>query len=195
MPTRWVLVLVAAPVAFADYIYQRAQAPPPPPKAECRSWCPKKTCCKTCDVPACLGCGLIKECAGAVLGDDAEATLPTLPSGTVARTDPSSQPVAPVGFQTGKDGKLYANGKVFIVKGCNWWGLEGPERGFGGLMHRSMEDLFGFLSDHGFNAVRTLINHHGVQINGKLASGSFDEGHNPDLVGKRYLEGLEVFVR
>ena len=62
-------------------------------------------------------------------------------------------------------------------------------------MATSMEELFEFLASHKFNAIRTLLNHHGIQINGKLAASSFDEGHNPDMVGKRYLEALDVWVR
>ena len=102
--------------------------------------------------------------------------------------------VAP-GFQTGEDGFLYGNGKRFIVKGVNWWGLEGPNRAPGGLMTRGMDELFDFLAEQGFNAMRTLVCHHGVLINGKLAAGSFDEGRNPTLVSKRYLEVLDIWVR
>ena len=61
-------------------------------------------------------------------------------------------------------------------------------------MTRGMDELFDFLAEQGFNAMRTLVCHHGVLINGKLAAGSFDEGRNPTLVSKRYLEVLDIWV-
>ena len=43
--------------------------------------------------------------------------------------------------------------------------------------------------------MRTLVCHHSIMVNGKLAATSFDEGRNPGLVNKRYLEVLEYWVK
>ncbi|KAL1498800.1 hypothetical protein AB1Y20_014107 [Prymnesium parvum] len=169
------------PLASAELRYQHATAPPPL-AAACEPWCPRATCCATCAAAACAGCGLTRDCSSA----HADATPPPPPLATAGR--------APLGFQTGEDGQLYANGRRFLVKGVNWWGLEGPGRAPGGLGARGMDELMDFLAEQRFNAMRTLVNHHAVLVNGKLAADAFDEGRNPELINLRYLEVLDKWI-
>ena len=172
--------------AVADNVYLRAQAPPPSPSV-CEAWCPRKTCCSFCDDPACKGCGAVKQCGMQAPAATSSTTTATKFSG---RSDPA---VAP-GFQSGPDGFLHANGKRFHVKGINWWGSETANAVPGGLTHRTMDELLDFVSEQGFNAVRLLLNHHSVLVNGKINQGAFDEGMNPELVDLRYRDMLELVV-
>ena len=98
------------------------------------------------------------------------------------------------GFQS-MDGKLYANGAPFSVKGINWFGSETEMTVPGGLRERRMGELLDFVRDSGFNALRILVNHHFVLVNRQLNAGGFDEGLNPELVNLRYLEMLEHLIR
>lgn len=168
----------------AENAFLRAQAPPPSPVV-CEAWCPRKTCCSFCDDPACNGCGAVKQC-----GMQAPASSSTAPAKSSGRSAPG---VAP-GFQSGPDGFLHANGKRFHLKGVNWWGSETANAVPGGLMHRTIDELLDFISEQGFNAVRLLLNHHSVLVNGKVNQGAFDEGMNPELVDLRYRDMLELVV-
>ncbi|KAL3896580.1 MAG: hypothetical protein SGPRY_013239 [Prymnesium sp.] len=171
------VLLCGGGLLWCELAFQ-AQATSPAPLS-CAAWCPKLTCCSTCDVPACAACGLTRDCSGV---------------GEAQTTSPKSER-APMSFRTGEDGHLYADGTPFIVKGINWWGLEGPSRAPGGVAMRELDELLDFVSEQGFNAIRTLVNHHAVIVNGKLAEGSFDEGRNPALINTRYLEALDVWIR
>ena len=93
------------------------------------------------------------------------------------------------------DGKLYANGQPFHVKGINWFGSETEMTVPGGLRERRMGELLDFVRDSGFNALRILVNHHFVLVNRQLNAGGFDEGLNTELVNLRYLEMLEHLIR
>ena len=106
----------------------------------------------------------------------------------------SSNVVAP-GFQTGSNGRLMANGKPFLIKGINWWGTEGPTRTFGGLKQRSMNGILDFIQEHEFNAIRILVSHRSVMINGKLPASEYDEGRTPELVNLRYLDQIELMLQ
>ena len=77
----------------------------------------------------------------------------------------------PLLFFSGDDGQLHlhsATGPVFHVKGVTWWGSEGVFTVLEGLDKRPMEDLFEFIADEGFNAVRILLNHRSVLDNAGL---------------------------
>lgn len=184
------VLLLSALTAFAELQYQNALAPPPEEAtAHCQGWCPKWTCCKLCDDPACSGCGATRQCANspAETPKTVEAALAAAPSSGQAN-------IVPPGFQTGSNGYLMANGKRFTIKGINWWGMEGPSRTFGGLKQRSMDGLLDFIAEQGFNAIRVLVNHRGVMINGKIPASEYDEGRTPELVNLRYLDQLELMV-
>ena len=188
------LLLFAAIVGAIEY--QNAQAPPPAP-SNCEGWCPKWTCCKLCDDPACRGCGATRQCANEPAPSGAAnqpASSDAVPAASTSATASTSSVTAP-GFQTGADGKLRANGKEFVIKGINWWGTEGPTRVFGGLKQRSMDGLLDFIQEQGFNAIRILISHRSAMINGKIPAGEFDEGRTPELVNARYLDQIELMMR
>ena len=152
------VVLAAAAAARAAIQYQGANAPPPALAGSCQGWCPKWTCCKTCNDPACSTCGATRtpDCDHAAATEATVASPPPIPA------------IAAPGFQTGTNGRLMANGKPFTIKGINWWGTEGPSRTFGGLRERSMDGLLDFIEEQGFNAIRILVNHRAVAINGKI---------------------------
>ena len=210
------LHLLASPSAAAN-VFSGGQAPPPSPKARA-GWCPTWTCCKTCDTPECKDCGATRSCQGeaaptaaapsaaaptaatAIASAVARATLlppllSSLPSShTRARTPQEAEPEVAPGFQS-MDGKLYANGQPFSVKGINWFGSETEMTVPGGLRERRMGELLDFVRDSGFNALRIHVNHHFVLVNRQLNAGGFDEGLNPELVNLRYLEMLEHLIR
>ena len=141
------------------------------------------------------------------------------PSSGKAPNEPKAKPHVAPGFQSGPDGFLYANGKRFHVKGINWWGSETVNAVPGGLQRRTMDELLDFIAEQGFNAIRLLLNHHSVLVNGKVnqggkhhnstdpspgrvgrtfpphVTGAFDEGLNPELVELRYRDMLELVVR
>ena len=100
--------------------YQGAQAPPPAPNS-CQGWCPKWTCCKLCDDPACSGCGATRQCAGQPAATAAAATPTSTTNAATSTTSAAASSIVAPGFQTGVDGKLRANGKPFVIKGINWW--------------------------------------------------------------------------
>lgn len=186
------LVLQAGQLASAGMQYQGAVAPPPA-AAVCQGWCPKWTCCKTCDDPACSGCGATRKCSDSGGGSSTEPAQGNAESTTEPRAGGGSS-IVPPGFQTGSNGFLMENGKRFTIKGINWWGTEGTSRTFGGLKEQSMDELLDFISEQGFNAIRILVNHRAVMINGKIPAGEFDEGRTPELVNMRYLDQIDLMV-
>lgn len=90
---------------------------------------------------------------------------------------------------------MMANGKPFLIKGINWWGTEGATRTFGGLKQRSMDGILDFIQEKGFNAIRILVSHRSVMVNGKLPASEYDEGRTPELVNVRYLDQIELMLR
>ena len=88
-----------------------------------------------------------------------------------AESQRKASPQAAPGFQSGPDGFLYANGKRFHIKGLNWWGSEGVNAVPGGLHRRTVEELLDFVAEQGFNAIRLLVNHHSILVNGKVNAG------------------------
>ena len=68
----------------------------------------------------------------------------------------------PLNFE-GRGGKLYGDGRVFKVKGINWYGTEHKlDHPPFGLDRHSMDWYFGLLAENGFNAVRFMFNHEAV---------------------------------
>ena len=180
------LVPLLGPVAAVDdAVFLQAQAPPPSP-VTCEAWCPRATCCSFCDDPACSGCGAVRDC-----GVQASATPQASAPESAGRSDPSAAP----GFQSGPDGFLYANGRRFYIKGVNWWGSETANTVPGGLHRRTMDELLDFIAEQGFNAIRLLLNHHSVLVNGKVNQGAFNEGLNPEFVDLRYRDMIDLVVR
>ena len=60
------------------------------------------------------------------------------------------------------DGKIYANGEAFDIKGINWWGSESRNGPPAGLNKHSIGWYFDLLAFNGFNAIRLLFNHESV---------------------------------
>merc|ERR1740139_1569036 len=102
-------------------------------------------------------------------------------------------------FEGRSDGKLYANGQPFALKGINWFGSEGrigksehvgPP---GGLDVHSTEWYCSFIKQQGFNAVRLLFNHRDVLESSQL---SWDErAQASELDGLSYLEMFVQIAR
>lgn len=65
----------------------------------------------------------------------------------------------------GREGKVYANGQAFSIKGVNWFGSEaycGPPNG---LNKHNIGWYLDFLQRHRFNAIRLLFNHEHILKN------------------------------
>ena len=146
-----------------------------------------------CDDPQCSGCGATRKCSGESASVTTAESTATAADAALAVAAPVER-ISPPGFQTGSNGYLMSSGKRFTIKGINWWGMEGPARTFGGLKLRSMNGILDFVQEQGFNAIRVLVNHRAVMINGKIPAGEFDEGRTPELVNLRYLDQLELMV-
>ena len=77
-------------------------------------------------------------------------------------------PRPPIKFE-GKNGKLYADGSVFMVKGINWFGTEHKlDHPPFGLDRHSMDFYFRWLAKEKFNAVRLMFNHEAVLKDQKI---------------------------
>ena len=61
----------------------------------------------------------------------------------------------PVEFYGRNDGKLYANGRVFFIKGVNWYGTEEKSMMLEGLDKRSMADIFDEIVRHAARTARS----------------------------------------
>ena len=105
-------------------------------------------------------------------------------------TIPPFRNVAPdaIEFLAPGDGTLRANGKVFHVRGANWFGSEGRAGPPGGLQMHSVEYYLAFLRLHGFNAIRVLFNHRDVLESTVVTVDYFEAKHAQRFVGKTYLE-------
>lgn len=85
-----------------------------------------------------------------------------------------------------RDGKLWANNKLFHVKGINWYGSEGRTGAPTGLHKHSIDWYVDLLADNGFNALRLLFNHESVLADGPIET--LDVRFSPQLYGMTYLE-------
>jgi hypothetical protein len=61
--------------------------------------------------------------------------------------------VQPIEWES-KEGKLWANGKHFRLKGVNWFGCETNTRYPHGLWKLKTSQVLDFLTTHGFNGIR-----------------------------------------
>jgi len=94
----------------------------------------------------------------------------------------------------GHDGRLYANGVKFSVKGLNWFGAETAMRVPDGLWKTTLANVFSFMSEHGFNSLRLFFSLQNVAEN-KHTPTHFDEHGSPQLVGTDYLGMLAAIVK
>ena len=126
----------------------------------CSAFCGKYTC----DHELCVGCDSREGCPDKPPPPPSPPPRPGLPPW-------DKQPFMvgqEVRFYATADGKLYANGLEFRIKGVNWFGSEnraGPPQG---LDKHDLDWYMKFLVDHGFNAIRILFNHEDVLKNSPL---------------------------
>ena len=95
----------------------------------------------------------------------------------------------------GENGVLFAQGRPFSFKGLSWYGAEGPQGVLAGLTSTSMDSVFGFMSDEGFNAVRVLFNHWGVRNDDAINEDNLNEDLNPELLVADGSSGLRSSLR
>jgi hypothetical protein len=62
----------------------------------------------------------------------------------------------------GRQGKLYADGELFNVKGINWYGSEGRTGAPSGMHKHPIDFYMKFLAEHKFNAIRLLVSAHSL---------------------------------
>lgn len=121
------------------------------------------------------------------------AVVPAVPQ--TSSNAPTANLKPPIDFHS-KDGQLYANGELFIIKGANWYGAEGPgdlPEGLSGQFAHSMDHYMQLLADAKFNALRVAFNHQAVLESKPVLH--FDASAEPLLVGKRYVESLVLVAR
>jgi len=93
------------------------------------------------------------------------------------------------------DGKLYADGKEFHIKGINWYGTEGKQMMLEGLNMRPLGKLLDFLTEHKFNALRLLFNMQDWRDDAAIPQDHFSAYLNPEFVGLRYRAMLLQVTR
>ena len=121
------------------------------------------------------------------------AIVPAVPQTTGKVSTANVKP--PIDFHS-ELGQLYANGELFIIKGANWYGAEGPgdlPEGLSGQFAHNMDHYMQLLADAKFNAVRVAFNHQAVLESKPVLH--FDASVEPLLQGKRYIESLLLIAR
>ena len=94
----------------------------------------------------------------------------------------------------GRDGKLYANGKEFNVKGLSWFGQESKKRVPYGLWERPLTELLDFVAANGFNTLRFFVSLQNVAENLPTPQ-HFDAEDSPDLVGTNFIGMVQAVAR
>ena len=94
----------------------------------------------------------------------------------------------------GRDGRLYANGKEFKVKGLNWFGQESKKRVPYGLWERPLTELLDFVAANDFNTLRFFVSMQNVAENLPTPQ-HFDAEDSPDLVGTNFIGMVQAIAR
>ena len=89
---------------------------------------------------------------GVSVGDADYVTRILEQMGSVGFWKVAIKPGRPLAFEA-RDGRLYADGKLFHVKGINWYGSEGRTGAPGGLHKHSLAWYMAMLKDNRFNAI------------------------------------------
>lgn len=76
----------------------------------------------------------------------------------------------------------------------NWFGAETTMRLPGGLLTRSLSEIFSFMSANGFNALRFFFSLQNIAENQRTPP-RFDEHGSPSLVGTDYIEMIAAVVK
>ena len=113
---------------------------------------------------------------------------------TVCALVASDAPPARVIDFYGRDGKLYANGREFNVKGLNWFGQESKKRVPYGLWERPLTELLDFVAANGFNTLRFFVSLQNVAENLPTPQ-HFDAEDSPDLVGTNFIGMVQTIAR
>ena len=96
---------------------------------------------------------------------------------------------------TSRDGRLFANGVPFVLKGAIWSGAEGPgdlPEGLQGVHAHSISHYMETLASGKFNAVRISFSHQAILDAAYVEH--FDPQVEPLLLGKRYLQALQLII-
>ena len=94
----------------------------------------------------------------------------------------------------GREGKLYANGKEFKVKGLNWFGQESTKRVPFGLWERPLTELLNFVAANSFNTLRFFVSLQNVAENLPTPQ-HFDAEDSPDLLGTNFIGMVQAVAR
>lgn len=94
-----------------------------------------------------------------------------------------------------REGKLYVGKDTrFFIKGVSWFGMEEKEHIPCGLDKVSIDQVFDFLKEHNFNAIRLPLSLENLKANAPT-SYRISTFHNPELPSKRYFEVIRTIVR
>ncbi|KAL1523818.1 hypothetical protein AB1Y20_018740 [Prymnesium parvum] len=127
---------------------------------------------------------------------DAEARAELLAHGVpIVPVDELYAPNGVLDFYGAGDGRLHANGKVFYLRGINWYGAEGKGMMPEGMDVRRMSDLLDLIADQGFNSIRLTFNMEDWIADPLIPQDGFDHDLNPELVDVTYREMLRLVVR
>ena len=121
------------------------------------------------------------------------AIVPAVPQ--IANQASATNVKPPIDFHS-ENGQLYANGELFVIKGANWYGAEGPgdlPEGLSGPFAHSIDHYMQLLAEAKFNSIRVAFNHQAVLESKPVLH--FDASVEPKLQGKRYVESLLLIAR
>jgi len=94
---------------------------------------------------------------------------------------------------TSEKGRLYANGKIFNLKGVSWFGYETTNNVFHGLWAQDYHFLLGFLKNNSFNALRVPF-YLELMLNDAQPNSINFYQMNQDLQGLSSLQVLDKIV-
>lgn len=94
----------------------------------------------------------------------------------------------------GRDGHLYIGKDTrFHIKGVSWFGMETELLVPTGLTQKSSKEIFQFIKDHNFNAIRLPLSVENFQNNPIISTG-IGTFQNPDFAAKKYMEVIHYIV-
>lgn len=126
----------------------------------------------------------------------AEPTPPPTPSPTpTPPSDPHPEPPAPPapGFLRTQGARLVdSQGRTVILRGLNWFGMETETFAPHGLWTRSMDSMLDQMASLGYDTLRIPFSNEAWRP--QSVPNGIDFSKNPDLVGKRPIEILDILV-
>lgn len=95
-----------------------------------------------------------------------------------------------------RDGHLYVGKDTrFFIKGVSWFGMEEDHRVPRGLDKVSIDNVFAFLKEHRFNAIRLPMSLQNLKHNSGPGSSAVSTFLNPELKSLHYIDVIRVIVR